>query len=536
MKIFKKLLSLSLTLLLAFFVFACGEYTPAVNSYGGGSSMSGLAPQPELDDDPTNDFTVRLRLNEQAYVPKVAVNVYWNDGYSVHVAPIDEQGVATIDGLDGDYTVTLSAAPSGYAYDPNAYRATNESRDVIIDMYEAGAVNAKTSSLYNAHKVNSTGVYTVTITEDPTDVNEDGRKIDVAYFEFSPQINGVYTIESWVNIADDEVNPVCLAYLGSFAYKHGEYTVTTVGACGSYTRNFIHTVKIADENIGNGGGSQSFTFAITAETKSGVYPVTFSFAIKRDGGFDYEHVVKKAIMPAFDWSDFDFDAFDALAGGTKVSAKTLYAGTTDSYVFAEYDYEREKYNYKVWEKSDGGDGLYHVYDEEKYAANGGYGPILFAYIKTACEYLEKPIADMHGAGNPLTVSEGTEDYQQFIRGFLAVAQIKGEVDESDRGGGGYYCVNNCPCHQDGEPLACLPGCQTCTVHCNPCPIEFFGKEGYADWCNDDGVVPVTPELKEFLQKFSISGGYFADGEGHVDRNGVYAYEDSQWLFACGYYE
>ena len=64
----------------------------------------------------------------------------------------------------------------------------------------------------------------------------------------------------------------------------------------------------------------------------------------------------------------------------------------------------------------------------------------------------------------------------------------------------------------------------------------MGKDGYAQKCNADGVVPVTPELKDFLQKFAIQRQYFADGEGHVDRTGVYAYEDSQWLFACGYYE
>ena len=66
----------------------------------------------------------------------------------------------------------------------------------------------------------------------------------------------------------------------------------------------------------------------------------------------------------------------------------------------------------------------------------------------------------------------------------------------------------------------------------------MGKEGYADWCNADGVVPVTEELAEFLQKFAISQRYFADGDGWVETNSrksIDAYEDSQWLFACGYY-
>ncbi len=522
MSIIKKIMILFLTFVLSLSTFACGEYKPAVNTLGG-QLPPGSVEQPELDDDPTNDFTVKLRLNGVAYIPKVAVNVYWNDGYNIYIAPIDKNGVATIDGLDGDYKVTLSAPPSGYSYDPNAYVATNDNRNIVIDMYDSGSVNAKESSLYNSYRVTSTGVYTVTISEDKLDVNEDGKFVDVAYFEFVPQLNGVYTIESWANTTDDEINPICYAYLGSFAYKHGEYKVTTIGECGSYTRNFVHTVQVADENLGN-SGSQSFSFGISAETKSGVFPATFSFAIKRNGDFDYDRSEKTTMIPTFDWSDFDFTSFNALAGGTKVGAQTLYPGTTDSYVFAEVEYVTGKINYKVWEKSAGGDGVYHVYDEEKYAANNGYGPILFAYVNTPCQYLETSLTHVEDAGNnALTVNNGTENYRQFIKGFEAVAA------------GGFYCTFNCPCHTDGSPLACAPGCTTCTVYCRPCPTELMNAEGYAQKCNADGVVPVTPELKDFLQKFAISGGYFADGEGHVDSRGVYAYEDSQWLFACGYY-
>ena len=508
---------LLLTMLLS--LFACGEYNPALNTPGGGGSNNpgssgGLAEQPDLDGDPTNDFTVRLRLNGEYYIPTVAVNVYWNDGYNIHIAPIDSSGVATIDGLDGDYTVTLSTSPSGYSYDPNAYVATNDNRNIIIDMYDSGTVNSKESSLYGAHRITTTGVYTVTITEDPEDVNRDEKYVDVAYFEFAPQTNGTYTVESWVNVADDDVNPICLAYLGSSAYKYGEYKVTEVGACGSYTRNFVHTIEIADENI-SAGGSQTFTFGITAEAKSGVYPVTFTFAVKRNGGFDYNRSEKTMVAPKFDWSGFDFDAFNALAGGKKVGAETLYPGTDDSYVFAEYDYERGKYNYKVWEREDGGDGVYHVYDEEKYAETGGYGPVLFAYIASACSYLDRSLTTIEAVGNnALTVSNGTENYKQFIEGFEAVASA------------GFYCVSDCPCHRGaaaGSPLACPDGCATCSVFCSPCPEELIGKDGYAQWSNADGVAPVTPELAEFLQKFAIRGGYFADGEGHVDRNGIYAY-------------
>ena len=531
----KKIIAIALIFALVLSLSSCGEYNPATNGPKDPSDLpEGSVEQPTLDGDPTNDFTVRLRIGDQSYIPNVAINVYWNDGYNIHIAPIDSNGVATIDGLDGDYKVTLSSSPSGYTYDPNSYIATNDERNIIIDMYESSSVNAKETNVYNGYRITETGVYTVTITEDQLDANRDGKLMDVAYFEFAPQMNGVYTIESWVNTTADDVLPICLAYLGSFANRYGEYKVTDVGACGSYTRNFVHTINIADENISS-GGSQTFAFGITAETKSGLYPTTFSFAVKRNGGFDYNRQPKTLMAPTFDWSHFDFEAFNALAGTEKHSAKTEYTEGAGSYIYAVRDQHKpgSPYNYKIWEVADGGDGVYHVYNEEKYSSTGGYGPVLFAYINTPCEYLNLPFILIESQGsNYLTVESGTQNYKQFIEGWNRMASE------------GYYCVTTCPCHFGeplGTPMACPPSCTECSPQCSRCPDELMGGEGYSDWCNDDGVVPVTPELADFLQKLAVQHQYFADGEGMIDntdknKSAVHAYEDSQWLFACGYYE
>ena len=64
------------------------------------------------------------------------------------------------------------------------------------------------------------------------------------------------------------------------------------------------------------------------------------------------------------------------------------------------------------------------------------------------------------------------------------------------------------------------------------------KPGYAALCNADGVAPFTKELAEFFQKYAITQRFFADGDGWVEKNKkvpIDAYEDSQWLFPCGYY-
>ena len=504
-------LSLLLVLFVVFFC-ACASFNPALNN---SSRDPNTVQQPELDDDPTNDFTVTLRLNEQPYVPTTAINVYWRNSYDIYIAPVDENGVARIDGLDdsydASYKVTLSNVPYGYAYDPNAYVATNTSRAVVIDMYDLNVVRGTGNGLYNCYEMSGTGVYSVTVTEPG----------DSEFFEFAPETRGTYTEESWVDVNDDGVNPIATAYYGSSNYKYSPYRVKDEGPCGSYTRNFIHTINIASQMISSsGGGQQTFTFEITAEPKNGIYPITLSFAIKRNGDFDLNSVKSTWMIPKADWSNFDFNAFKALAGGNIKGAETLYPNTTDSWIFNED-------NYKI----NPVDGVYRVYDETKYAATNGYGPILVAYISTPCRFLDKPFTLIESESKALTVN-GTDNYKQFIEGYESVAS------------GGFYCVSNCPCHKNSSsPIKACPldengnKCANCNVHCTPCIRELYQNPNcYAAWCNADGVAPVTKELAEFLQKFAITQRYFADGDGWAERSGIDAYEDSQWLFACGYYE
>ena len=119
------------------------------------------------------------------------------------------------------------------------------------------------------------------------------------------------------------------------------------------------------------------------------------------------------------------------------------------------------------------DGYWHVW----YNDTQTYGPILCASITTPCAYYEESLNNIESHGNKnLTVSNSTENYKQFI------------------------------------------------------------EVSYAAACNSDGVCYVTMELKEFLQKFSVSQRLFIDGNGFVESTGVYAIEEDQWLFCCGYYD
>ena len=115
---------------------------------------------------------------------------------------------------------------------------------------------------------------------------------------------------------------------------------------------------------------------------------------------------------------------------------------------------------------------WHRYDD----ATNTYLEPLVAYISTPCPYYDTAfnMIQMYGNKN-LTVNKGTENYTEFIE----------------------------------------------TV--------------YTAVSNSDGVCYVTMELKEFLQKFSISQSLFFDGTGLVESYGAYAMENDQWLFACAYY-
>ena len=103
--------------------------------------------------------------------------------------------------------------------------------------------------------------------------------------------------------------------------------------------------------------------------------------------------------------------------------------------------------------------------------------------------------------------------------------------------GPYLCVRNCPCRKTGScDGGCPTTCNNCHEDCRKVPAGGIGCIGYAGVANSDGLVPVTEELKQFLQKFAISQRYFMDGNGWAElRLSIYAGEDDQWLFNCGYY-
>ncbi len=520
-------LLMAVTLLLS----ACGEYNPAVKDPGNSHDTETGKNENEVVTDEEgnideNPFTVTLTVDGEVYIPSEEhpISVQWNDGYSLHTASIGSDGVARIGGLDGDYRVRLTAIPEGYAYNPNIYTATNNDRNMEIELHRIVTTRGHGDQLYNAIEIRNTGLYCVELTSPTHEI----------FFEFAPPKSGTYSMESWMDTIDNQVNPQAKYYGANANFKQYLHTADNGGAEGTYTKNFKLDVEIADEMISD-GGQVTFSFGVLSSSTDHQYPIKVYFAITLDGEFSLNHTDAEMIYPADEHleraPDYDRSQYEFVGAEF---ARTVGSNTANVF---------DGKNYRLWPLSEGGDNYYHLYDEQKYPETHGYGPTLYAYVSQPCRFIDSAFTTVEQIGNKaLTVSEGTENYKLFIEGF------GGLVVDPPGDNGPYFCVTNCPCRMEETCEsamlgyangACSDACTECHVDCRRCPTEAFGMNGYEAYCNSDGVAAVTEELKQFLQKYSVNQLLFFDGNGFVETNpavSVYAAEDDQWLFACGYYK
>ncbi len=287
----------ALLLLIITLLSSCGEYNPATGghpsgtgsgSQGSGSGGSGSQGGSEGEESP---FTVSLVYGGAPFVPTETIEARWNDGFSYHTAALGADGKAEIEGLDGDYQVTLSAVPTGYTYDPNAYVATNENRNIEIELKKLISYKDKKTQLYNCIPIKSTGLYRVEL---------DSAKSEV-FFEFSPTMSGMYSITSWVDTTENTVNPKANYYGANFAFKQLQHVADDGSAASTYTKNFKLDVDIADQMIST-GGQVRFTFGIMAEQKNAEYPAEVYFSITLDGEYPLNFEEGRIIIPEEDFT------------------------------------------------------------------------------------------------------------------------------------------------------------------------------------------------------------------------------------------
>lgn len=470
MKRNKILFAFLAVLLLAATLAGCAVQTPTARPTDSEETTAPPAVTP-----PSGDaFTVTLRYNGGVYVPTSTVSVQWTDGASIHQAPVGQNGMASVTGLDGDYRVTLSGLPEGLAYNPNAHVATNRSRNIVVDIYDIIPTKGSGKNLYaNIIDMSQMGVYQT------AELTSGTKKI---YYQFVPTQAGTYSIETWMDVTENDVNPKIDVYNGSVAYKVFAYTQDDGGAEGIYTKNARFTVQVAAEQIGS-----VFAFGIKATSKSESYPVKVTFALQYNGGFSLTKTQYQMILPTETWRPYDGEVTSG-----------------NGYTFVYPEVPMGGYNMFIGSmfKLNPETGFYHLYDEE----TGTYGPVLYADISVATRFIDRSFTTIEQENKALTVSP-TECYKLFIEGWAGLAAVG--YDDS---------------WQTGMTEAELN--------------KYRGAVSYAAYSNSDGRAPVTEELKTFLQKFSTSQLLFMDGDGWVETNpdvSVDAFEEDQWLFACGYY-
>ena len=520
-----RIIALLLALALIFSFVSCSEYNPPVDDTdkdqtedtdkgNSGDDNSGTTERGE-------PFIATVMLNGKAYTPpevsddSLAVKVRWTDGKSYKTVTLGKDGKAECYGLDGEYAVTLINLPSNYTYNPNIYTADNDSKSVVIELLPITQAYGDGSNEYKCIPLSGPGVYRANVTKE-------GQAI---FYEFEPTKPGTYCIESIMDVSAGMYNPFIDIYAGSFAYKIREKRIDSGGVSSGYTTNFKHVVEIDESFIGN-----VYTFAVFVEGKDATYPTAVDFMITYEGGYSYEWIVSDFVYPTFIPNNSTYSTWYNNYTSYLASDRAKYGDS--KYNIASVKIDGKNVFDQQYFKLNPDDGYYHVFDAVKYAQYGGWGPILYANISVPTDFIDSAFNEIEYAGNKaLTVSNGTENYKLFIEGYNRLTQGSGEKV------GAYFCVSNCQClATNGGVCAIEDNCKKCTADCRHIHKRYIGQRGYADIAIG-GRCPVTEELKDFLQKYSVSQKLFSDGNGwaeqHVPRYD--AYEDSQWLFACGYY-
>lgn len=337
----KKFFAFVIALVVAFSLFGCGFVTSSGSGGGGG--------KPGTPDDPNNPgaeesvFTATLLYNGKPLPNTLnvsATRAIWTsrDGSSISSPVPFTDGVASIGGLDGDYAVTLTGVPRGYTYNPNIYFATNDNRDVKIELYAILPTFGEGSGWYNGKIITITQLGAYRFTFDSAN--------RVYYCQYEPKQSGTYSIESINDVNANEISPYMDVHIGTTQYKPPmpNYTIRGGGASGTYTKNFKYEVFVSKNELGN-------VYGFVLRCDSGVgYPVELDIIITRDGDFERGGSDYTLVVPQ--------ENFFTESGSKKVTPE--YPGKNFRYLYRE-SAEGILDSSRV---GMGEDGYYHLRDSE----------------------------------------------------------------------------------------------------------------------------------------------------------------------------
>ena len=403
----KKISFLLAALLMTLCFAGCTEYRKpgGDNPDNPGTSKPG-PDNPENPDTPYPEdaFTVSLKLNGEKFIPSDTISAYWYDlnGFEIYSSEFNSEGVAVQAGLDGDYRVTLSELPvfrdslgkeTEYTYNPNAYTATNDKKNIEIILYEVSPTSGDGSDYYtNAKDIDTYGkAYRAT-------VDRPGQTI---FFRYTPQGSGVYSLQTFVDVSANVINPVLYVYLGTVGYVNPDPIdiIDDGGEVNSYTKNIRWEMKIAGSYVGN-----KFIFAIRADgLNSNAFPIDIDFFLDKDGEHSDDDPTYEPVDPEEDFTQAERES-DSFRYVAYLSPARVLEGSL----------------FKLWKKEDGGDGYYHFYDEE----TDTYGKKIYAKVSRDCEVFETDSRSGFTDGRISKRLNG-KNYSEFITQYAQYANTDG---------------------------------------------------------------------------------------------------------------
>lgn len=505
-------------------------------------------------------YTVKLVNPDGSpfYAEGVMVGICTLDGNCLTPVPLGEDGVAVIEAEPGDYHVQLPELPAGYTFDKDEagyytgknFSATDTEMTITIDSVTVVNTGSPMTEAEKKTYSEGTPAYGASFQRYVSyKITKQLKANEVAYFCVDAEISGKYNI--FTN------NGVTYLANGTefVAGKDGNYLPPTL-ICEAGKPYYFKAI-----NDGNRTAAAEFVVTapfssyISQKGKGGVLDVTvgkentnaiISFTPSEAG--IYTVSVKGDVRSALSVSSFRQDEFidepiadgeyvsepsasfvaytSVVKGGSNInlliSAKTpatlnvtieKTAPISDSYTSVEVNETLSKYGNQDGElygvPMDGTAKLVYSSADKYYHLGTADGPLVVVKITGSLDTSRFEagcaLAYMELVSGQLATykfitrrenGEDTVDYTKFLRGF----------DEYD--------------YTDGThgPVPSIPK-------------EIATQTYYAKFVNDDGVYPLTEELKVFLEKFY--GANATAFSWQIPKN---VKAENAWLFPCYYYD
>ena len=549
----KKLIKLIPLAVLAISLTSCGEIiTPDSETETKTTETSTTDKQDDVKNIIEYKITVMLGGTENTYPGNGKLQVILQNNKSTLTAELGEDGTAIIKAPEGEYYARLSGEPGAYVYDPNETVVNTQNREGIINLYSKAKptggngtdrfTNVYTIDNLNKFEVGTTYYYQATIKS----------QSDVVYYEFRPSVAGTYKIESCVSMYDNLINPKVLKYwAGPVATDRLDSEIDKGGQTidGGFTKNFAFTTSIPERSIGN-----VQKFGIKADVMAGLqdYPVNITFKITYVGDAEQSYVYReiKYAEDIYYKRDSDGNYLKDSNGNYVIEYEKISEGASETFS-TDYD---ENHNTNFFNKLLFGDEFTqskNYYYKARYSLNengeyvldstGDYVKVLqlpktsgtgytecanFDYMKangkTVLDYKKCFLNEKDGIWYMWTDNTHTKAYRLFTTFTNTTKYLELAIDHlEDEGGKGISSVSTNRYTEDGKRI-----------------IENYKRlveAEFTDCENSNGYVCVTDEIKTVLSLISNNNQYFFDGNGWCEQDGTYADEDSQWLFACGFY-